>query len=118
MVATPRPAWRKMGRAGGSSVGTWLGKRDTWKATGTPEMENPMASITLYLAALLRGLAAHGLSLPLEAALVFLLPWLPAHACALIAILVAVVVVEAAGFAVERALSVREAAHEGEEDGE
>lgn len=50
-----------------------------------------MANLLLALA---RGLAAHSLSLPLEAALVALLPALPPHACGLIATIIAVIAVE------------------------
>ena len=60
--------------------------------------------ITLCLAALLRGLAAHGVSLSLEAIIAAPLPFLPPRACALIAILIAVVVVETLAFLVKRAL--------------
>ena len=57
--------------------------------------------ILVYLAALARGLAAHGLSLPLEAVLIALLPSLPPHACGLIALLLAVIAVETVWLLVE-----------------
>jgi hypothetical protein len=84
--------WRKTGRGGGSSVETWLGMRDIWIATGNGA--TPMANFhTPYLAALARGLCTHGIALALEAAVVSLLPFLPARVCA---IMLAVVVVETA----------------------
>lgn len=52
-----------------------------------------MARVSPYLSPLVRGLAAHALSLPIAAVL---LPFLPPHACGLVAVVLAVVVVEAA----------------------
>ncbi len=55
-----------------------------------------------FLAALARGLAAHALSLPLEAVIAARLSSLPPHACGLIAVILAVIAVEAVWVLVER----------------
>lgn len=50
--------------------------------------------LPLYLAALARALAAHALALTVDLVLVTLLPFLPPHACGLIAVILAVITVE------------------------
>ena len=57
--------------------------------------------LPLCLAAFARGLAAHSLSLLLEAVVVALLPTLPPHACTLIALFLAVIAVETVWVIVE-----------------
>ncbi len=60
-------------------------------------MESPVTNFLLpYLAALARGLCAHGLALALEAAVVIVLPFLPPRVAAVVAIVIAVVIVETA----------------------
>ncbi len=58
--------------------------------------------LLVTLAALARALAAHGLSLPLEAVIAARLSALPPQACGPIAVILAVIVVEAVWLLVER----------------
>ncbi len=67
--------------------------------------------ITFCIAAFLRGLAAHGLSIPLEAVIAASLH-LPPLACMVIGMLAAVVVAEALWLLIERALRWWRAGHE------